>query len=240
MEPEYSITRDPLFLATVGLFAVLTTTLPTLLSQSWLLPILQTVVLTIFLSIAIHQHLTGQALRIVAIWLVCQLVMMILLSLFIPEQVERVIPDGFNRRTAFFEWFFTGVSHLDSPLRRPWQAISELIGITIGTLVTGGLVGIWILERIVNIAGFYAGSILSISDTPMGIIAGLPIWTIARILSYTGFSILLAEPMQTGNWSLIYYLTRHRRLLTISVGLLLISLLLELVLSGLWNTMFSF
>ncbi|MBV7337900.1 hypothetical protein KFU94_58660 [Chloroflexi bacterium TSY] len=240
MQPDYSITRDPLFLATVGLFAVLTTTLPTLLSQSWLLPILQTIVLTVFLSFAIRQRLTGQALRIVAIWLVCQLVVMILLSMFMPEQVERAIPDGFNRKAAFFEWFFTGVSHLDSPLRRPWQTIFELIGITIGTLATGGLIGIWILERTVNIAGFYAGSILSINNTPLGLVAGLPIWTIARILSYTGFAILLAEPMQTGNWSLIYYLTEHRRLLTTSIGLLLISLLLELVLSGLWHTTFSF
>jgi len=55
MEREYQLTRDPVFYLMAAFFAFLTTALPALLGQFRFMPIGQTLVLAIFMAIAVRR-----------------------------------------------------------------------------------------------------------------------------------------------------------------------------------------
>ncbi len=55
MEKEYNLSRDPVFFAMVGFFALLTTGFPLVLGQFRFLPLVQALALAIFLLVALRR-----------------------------------------------------------------------------------------------------------------------------------------------------------------------------------------
>lgn len=244
MNSEHSLITDPIFVMCVAIFAFLTTLFPFAAGLPVLMPILQTLFLIVFLIMIVRKRHPVQAVRVLCIWIVIQLFVALLVSAFFPGQAERAIVDGFARRTAFLEWLFAGSVLPDGIATNTLGRVLEMVVMFIGTLVSAGLIGVWLLVRTVNLAGFYAGSAVNSLGSFAGVLPGLPIWTILRILSYIGFVSVLSEPILTGNWSISHYLFNpespiRRRILLASIILLLASILLELILPNAWRTVFA-
>lgn len=244
MNPEDSLITDPIFVVAVALFAFLTTLLPFLAGMSLLLPLVQTIFLAVFLIMVVRKQHPSQAVRVLCIWSIIQLLVAILVSAFFPEQAEQSIASGFVRRTDFLEWLFTGTLLPDGIMAKPLSRVLETIMVIIGSLLTAGVLGVWLLVRTINLAGYYAGITINSVGSFSGLLAGLPIWTLARIGAYIGFVAILAEPLLTGNWSIGHYLSNpdtfiRRWILIASTILLVLSIIFELLLPGLWRSILA-
>ncbi|MBX3015759.1 MAG: hypothetical protein KF832_29840 [Caldilineaceae bacterium] len=239
VERPYSIVNDPIYYGTVGFFALLTTSLPAVLGQPNFLPIVQTLALFIFLLIPLRQGMLRQALLVVVLWLGIQFTLMGTLTWLLESNVERAIHGGFQYRMAYTAWFFGAASVLrpDSLMAQPLARMLELLGVILGSLVSGGLIGVWFLVKSVNLAGYSMGTLLVAFNNLPGIILALPLWTLCRIAGYAGLVLLLSQPALNGNWQLAAYWRTQRWLITPTFALLLIGLLLELFLPDLWRLM---
>ena len=238
MQKSDSLVHDPVFYIMLGVFALLTTGLAAALGQPRFLPFSQTVALFAFLAVALRQRRWREALWVLALWLVLQIATMIVITRLLPGQVEQAISDGFRYRAAFFGWFY-GVEALPASLRvAPLGRLLEIVGIVLGSLLSGGLVGLWFLMRATNLAAYGAGMLWLDTGQMVSVIAGLPVWTLLRIAGYAGLVVLLAEPLFTRNWQFGHYLSDRRTLLLASTALLVAGLLLELILPGAWRALF--
>jgi hypothetical protein len=239
MAKKYSVLSDPLFYIMLGFFALLTTGLASILGQPRFLPISQTLALFAFVSIAFRRRQNRSALISILIWLILQMATLILLTRVATGQVEWAFNDGFHYRSDFIGWFY-GTGPLPASLvQQPGYRILELIGVLVGSLFSGGLLGIWFLVRAANLTAYGAGALWQTSGDSFAVFGGLPLWALLRLAGYAGFVTLLAEPLFSGNWSLRYYLTNRRRLLLISAGLLGAAILLELTIAQVWPTLFA-
>jgi hypothetical protein len=233
MQDTYSLTRDPLYYVTVGFFALLTTALPGLLGQPRFLPVIQALALTIFIALPLRKgHIRG-ALNVMAIWLTLQYILMALLSWAFGGLVERAMANGFVYQGELAAWFY-GSARLPGSLHAaPLARLVEIAGIVLGSMLTAGLVGAWFLVRAVNLAGYSTGTLLASLDTPALVPLVLPIWSLLRLAGYAGLIVLLAEPLLTNQWAIAFYWARRRRLLLLSLGLIIAGLIAELVLPSL-------
>jgi hypothetical protein len=232
MTDNISITRDPIYYFTVGFFALLTTALPALMGQPRFLPIIQTLALTIFVAVAIHRHNVLGAIKVMALWLPIQFVVLTLLTVTFGQRLEAAFANGFLYRGAITAWFFAGTLFPAGLVSEPLTYVIEVIGILLGSLATAGLVGTWFLVRLVNQAAYGTGILLAALEDPGQSFLVLPYWTLLRAAGYASLIVLCAEPLLTNTWSPSYYWQQHRRLLLISVTLVLLGLLLELFLPG--------
>ena len=110
--------------------------------------------MTLFLAVPLRQRNLRSALFVVFLWLVLAMSTLLALTWLIPSQVEQAIADGFLYRTAFLEWYYAG-----SPLPASFgtqllPSLIEIVGVTLGSLVTGGLVGAWFLVKAANLAAY--------------------------------------------------------------------------------------
>lgn len=237
MQRSYSLAHDPVFYITIGCFAFMTTGLPAAIGQPNFLPIIQTLALFVFMLIPLRQGLIRQALWVLALWLVIQFSVVVTLTWFLEARVERAFYDGFQYRMDYLAWFYGAQAALrpDSFSAAPHARLLELVGILLGSLVSGGLIGVWFLVKSVNLAAYGMGALLvSLQSTAAWLLA-LPLWTLLRIAGYAGLTMLLSEPLLTNNWQPLFYWGNRRRLIVIAGGLLLSGLLVELFLPDLWR-----
>jgi len=228
-DSHYNLTRDPLFLITAGLFALLTTAMPAFMGQVKTMPLLQTVALMVFLAITLRRGSIKTALILMGVWLAVQIVALALMTGFFINQVERSIPHGFDLRTGLAAWLYAGAALPRGPASEPMARGVEIAGIMAGALLTGGLLGVWFLMQAANQAGFSIGVFLA------GFFHGgtLPplflFWTGLRIAGYAGLVALLAEPLWTKNWSFNFYVKSRGRLFLIAFAFVLAGLALEIL-----------
>ncbi|MEM7538179.1 MAG: hypothetical protein AAF639_38785 [Chloroflexota bacterium] len=239
MDSQYYLTKDPIFFITIGFVALIMTAMPAALGQAIFLPVVQTLSLTIFLGMAVRQGQTRSAILLMTIWLVVQVLVITALTWVVPGQIVKLFGDGHNYRVLFVNWFYGANQLPASLLTEPMTRIMEIVGILVGAVLTGGLVGVWYLVHAVNLAGFSAGSLMFEIGNPLIFPIGLPLWTILRIAGYVGFLTLLAEPLLTQQWQVSYYLQQRRYLLLGATGLLLLGLLSEVTLPGVWQAVFG-
>lgn len=230
---QYDLTKDPIFFVTFGFFALLTTALPAALGQPNLLPIVQTVALTLFLAIPLRRGKIGTGILVLSAWLFIQSLVMIAGTALLPVVFERAIHDGFAYHRSLLEWIVTGQSLPGSLLDSPGARLVELFGIVLGSLLSAGLIGLWFLVRAVNQLAYGVGQLAALG--PSGLILAFMPWRLTMIAGYAGSIVLLAQPLLNNNWSPAYYIVRQRRLATVSVSLIVIGLLLEISLPGIWR-----
>lgn len=243
MNQDRSLITDPIFVVCVAVFALLTTIFPFAAGLPLLMPILQTLFLTVFVVMIARKQHPVQAVRVLCIWVVIQLFVALLMSAIAPSQAEMAIADGFARRTAFLEWLYAGAALPDGIAASPVGQVLEMVLVVIGSLISAGLLGVWQLVGAVNLAGYYAGTAVNSVGSFGGILPGLPVWTVLRILAYICFISVCAEPLATGNWSISRIFSNtdapRGRILIGAVVLLLASILFELMLSGVWRNLFA-
>ena len=233
MSNNNSITHDPIYYVTVGFFALLNTALPAALGQPRFLPIIQTISLFVFVAVALHHRNVSGAIKVMAIWLPIQFVAIALLTSIFPAQVEAAFTAGFAYRGAISYWFFGGAPHPATMTTEPVAYFAGLAVTLLGSLITAGLAGIWILVRIVNQSAYGAGVLLSLLENPGQALLVVPYWTLLRAAAHAGLVVLLAQPLLTGTWSPGYYWRNQQRLVQVTFLLLVLALLAELVLPGL-------
>lgn len=233
----YHLINDPLFYSIAAFFALLTTAMPAALGQPRFLVLIQTLALFAFLFYTIRHGYMRQALQLLALWVTVQVITLLIVSVLLPDQVQRAINSGFEKQSEFIGWFHGNQPLADTLWQRPGQRLGEWLGIFLGSLLTGGLVGVGFLVSAVNVAVFKAGALLQ--GGWLLLPAALPPWSLLRLTSYAGFIALLAEPLLTSNWSLRYYLTVRRRHLQIATTLLVAGLILEAILPGAWRALFQ-
>lgn len=236
---DYTITDEPIFYGTAIVFAFLTTLLTGLLGISWLMPALQTIALTLFMFPLVRRGRLRQALLLLFGWLLLQFVLVMFLSMGLPGRMELTIADGFDRRTGMLAWFYASDLAPAGLIESLGSRLLEILAIVIGSIVTAGLVGFWLLIRGVNLAAFYSGTILAaLSDTANGI-GAFPIWTILRLGGYALISLIGGGMLITEAEPFNRYIQRRRTLLFWALGLTLLGLIFELILPDLWRTWFS-
>lgn len=233
----YQLINDPLFYGIAAFFALLTTAMPAALGQPRFLVLIQTLALFTFLFYTIRRGFMRQALLILALWLAVQVISLLVVTTLLPDQVQRAIGGGFEKRSEFLAWFHGGQPLTDTLWASPGPRLGEWGGILLGSLFSGGLVGVGFLVSAVNVAVFKAGILLQGGWQLLP--AALPPWSMLRLASYAGFVALLAEPLLTSNWNLRYYLSVRRRYWQMAAGLLVAGLILEAILPGLWRTIFQ-
>lgn len=237
MQRSYSLAHDPIFYITVGFFAGLTTGLPAAIGQPNFLPIVQTLALFIFLLIPLRQGLIRQALIVLGLWLAIQFALIVTLTWLLEANVERAFHDGFQYRMDYIAWFFGAPTALrpDSFGVQPLSRLIEVLGVLTGSLISGGLIGIWFLVKSVNLAAYGMGALVVALKSPASLLIALPLWSLLRIAGYAGLITIFSEPLLTNNWQPHFYWRNHRRLLVAAGLLLLLGLLSELFLPDLWR-----
>lgn len=234
-----TLLSDPIFYVMLVVFVLISTALPALLGQARLLPLMQAVALTAFVAVAARHRSVKHAIDIMTIWLAIQFVLLLVLALVVNARVEQAIGNGFLFRAEMAEWAFAdGVlpaSWLDQPINR----LIELFGITVGSALSGGLIGIWSVVRTVDLAAFSAAGFLLTPGTLAGLLVGLAPWTVLHIAGAVTLIAVLAQMLWTNTWSPRIYLTDYRRPLAVGVLLLLAAVLAEFALSPLWRAFFN-
>ncbi len=232
MTSRESISNDPVYYITAAFFALLTTVLPAALGMPNFLPILQALVLTLFIATPIRHHNPKGALLIMAIWLPLQFLALSLLTVVSVGLAERAIHDGFVYFGEITAWLYGSGPLPGGIVTAPVSHLREFAGVVLGGLATGGLVGAWFLADIVNLAGYGTGILVRTLDDG-GLWRTLPYWTLVQIAGLGGLLTLCAEPLLTSQWSPAFYWRERWRQLLVSSGLVLIGLLLELFLPNL-------
>jgi hypothetical protein len=227
MNSEYSPTSDPLFYISVGLFALLTTALPAFMGLARLMPIMQALALGIFVILAVRRGDTRHAVWVMVVWLAVQFALVTLLAWLLTERMESAVVDGFTARGAILEWHFSRRTFPGSLVDDASVRLLEIVGATVGSLLTAGVVGDWFLVRAINLAGLQAGGLMANTTGPVLLTSPFVWLTAVRIAGLAGLTILCTEPLLTGNWSPGYYWNNRRRLALISLGLLIAGLILE-------------
>lgn len=235
----YDLVEDPLFYGTVAFFALLTTALPALLGSPLFMRVAQTLGLTLFLALLLRRGDLKHGLWVALLWLGVQGSVIFMLTWFAPTQVERVIADGFLYRRELLEWYYTGGSLPGSFLGGPGNAVAELVGVSLGSLLTGGLVGNWFLVHGVNHYAFGLSSLLGVESPGMGFLAGLAPWRAAQLLGFTLTIRLLAQPLLTNRWSPAHYLPRQSRELGRTLVILAAGILSTIPLPRIWQAWFG-
>ena len=237
MQARYELNRDPVFYLMVAFFALLTTALPGIMGQLRFMPLLQAVTLTLLLAIPLRKRDLAGALLVVFLWLPIAMLAILVLTWLAPLQLERSFDNGFLHRAAYAEWYFAGSPLPASFATQPVGRLLEIVGILLGSLLTGGLVGAWFLVRLANLAAFSAGSLLLALGSPLLLPIALPIWSIVQVIGAGGLVVLLAEPLISGRFVAgIGDLLGTRRRPLLAFGLVyLFGLLLELILPAYWH-----
>ena len=237
MERAYQLSRDPVYFLMAAFFALLTTGLPAVMGQPRFMPFIQAVVLTIFLAISVRRGDIRSGLGIVFLWLAVTMSLILLLTWFVPEQLERAFDNGFMQRAMTSEWYFARSPLPGGITVEPLATAAEIAGIVLGSLLTGGLVGAWFLVRMANLAAFGAGSLLLALESPLWLPVTLPLWSLLQLAGGAGLVVLLAEPLASGGLAagLRHLAGERRRPLFIFGALYLAGLLLELVLPAFWH-----
>lgn len=235
MERGYQLTRDPVFFVMAGFFALLTTALPAVLGQFRFMPLSQTLVLAIFLIVAMRRRDLRAGLLLMLVWLSLSMLVLITLMLIAPGQVERAFTDGFMHRAMISEWYFANSPLPASFATQTLASLLEIAGVTLGALISGGVVGVWFLVRMANLAAFSAGHLLGILGSPLWIVVALPIWSVLQLIGASGLVVVCAEPLLTDRFALGAWLARRRRPLLVSGVIFVAGLVAEWFLPAFWH-----
>jgi hypothetical protein len=158
-----------------------------------------------------------------------------------PVRVEAAFENGFLHRAVYAEWYYAA-NPQSSPLpasfgTQPLPSVVEILGIVLGSLLTGGLVGAWFLMKVANLAAFSAASLLLTLPNLLWIFVALPLWSILQIAGGGGLLVVLAEPLASGKFGAgLRELGRRRRLpFLLFGGMFVLGILLEFVLAPFWH-----
>jgi hypothetical protein len=235
----YNLLEDPIYYIAIIAFAALATGLPALLGSPVFLAVAQTAALWLMLLVPLRRNRVRPAVIVLALWVVIQIVTVFALTLAAPNRLEEAVGNGFLYREALLNWLYAGTALPDSWFSQPMQHLLEIAGVLLGSIISGGLVGVWFLLRAVNDFAFGAAALVGSAGGIAGFMAALQPWMLLRIMGYVGLLPFLAMPGFTGDWQPWRLSSARSRLMLTALLLLVAGLLLELFLPALWAAWFG-
>lgn len=158
-----------------GFFACLTTLWPALMGVSWLMVSLQIIGLTAVSATAILSGGVGQQATATVLWLAVQAATVRVAAWIGPAAVLKAVPGGFDLRGLWLQRFHAGLEP-NFGFGPDGEAVGLLLNsllLTLGSLLTGGLTGSFVMVEQANraalawavfsadVAGSQAGTALS-------------------------------------------------------------------------------
>lgn len=172
---RYKPASDPAFYLIAGFFACLTTLWPALMGVSWLMVSLQVIGLTAVSAIAILSGGIGRQAAVTVLWLAIQAATVRAAAWIGPAAVLNAVPGGFDLRGLWLQRFHAGLAPNFGfgPDGEAAGLLLDSLLLTLGSLLTGGLTGSFVMVEQVNraalawavfsadVAGPQAGAALS-------------------------------------------------------------------------------
>ena len=233
-ETSYHVLNDPVIYPVIALGVVLTTVMPVLLGQRFCLPLLNGLVIFPFLAWALRVGRPRRAVGLVLFWIVVQSVATVAVSLLLTERAGLAILGALEFRTQWLAWIDHG-----TPVLAWLPQLRELIIYALAAFLTGGLAALILLAMVLNTFNFTVASLIQQAVSPvLLLLIAYPIWMVVRLLGYVILAVFLAEPvavldLRPAWWSAWW--PQRRRLLGIGLALILAGVVLQLLLSPVWQ-----
>ena len=149
---RYKPASDPAFYLIAGFFACLTTLWPALMGVSWLMVSLQVIGLTAVSAIAILSGGIGRQAAVTVLWLAVQAATVRAAAWVGPAAVLNAVPGGFDLRGLWLQRFHAGLAPNFGfgPDGAAAGLLLDSLLLTLGSLLTGGLTGAFVMVEQVN------------------------------------------------------------------------------------------
>ncbi len=225
----------------MGFGILVTTALPIFLGQRICLPVLSALVLIPMFIWALREGRPRKAIQLGLFWAVVQSAVFVIATVLLSDSASQAVVGGVEFRSEWLSWIANGTQVLRTPALALDRTVLELIVYSAAMFLTGSVAGLIGLAAAMDAFNFTAASLLTQAARPLLMLLGAwPIWVIVRLVSYLTVGAVLAEPMVHLNLRVEFLLDwwrRRKRLLAIGLGLFVLSVLLQVLLTPLYRSL---
>ena len=236
-----SVLDDWIVFPSMAFGILVTTALPIFLGQRICLPVLSALVLIPMFIWALREGRPRKAIQLGLFWAVIQSAVIVIATVVSSDSASRAIVGGVEFRSEWFTWIANGAQVLRTPALALDRAVLELIAYSAAMFLTGSVAGLIGLAAAMDAFNFTAATLLTQAARPLlMLLAAWPIWVIVRLVSFLTVGAVLAEPMVHLNLRIGFLLDwwrRRKRLLAIGLGIFVLSLLLQVLLTPLYRSL---
>lgn len=239
-QPATNVLDDWVVYPAMALGILATTFFPILLGQQLCLPLLSAAVVIPMFLWALRQGRPGKAITLALFWAALQSLSVIAASWLFEESAWRAVQGGLEYRSAWLQWIAGGPPVAMAPALDVARQGIDLLLYALASALTGGVGGLLLLTLALDRFNFTVASLLAAAQQPaLALIAAWPLWLIVRLVGYIILGAFLAEPLANIDlWPISFptWLRARWRLLLLGLGVILLSVLLQLLLAPLYQT----
>ena len=238
--PAVNVLDDWIVYPTMAVGILATTFFPILLGQQLCLPLLSVAVLIPMFLWALRQGRPRKAIALGLFWVAVQSLSVIIASLLFQDTAWRAVQGGLEYRSAWLAWIEVGPLVALAPSLDYGRQVVELALYSLAMVLSGGVAGLLLLTVALDRVNFTAASLLAATPNPaLALLAAWPLWLLVRLVGYLMVGAVLAEPLANLDLRPAYladWLQRRWRLLLAGLGVVLLGVLLQALLSPLYQT----
>jgi hypothetical protein len=238
--PDEKVLDDWIVYPSMAMGVVVTTFFPMLLGQQICLPLLSAAVLIPMFLWALRQGRPRRAIALALFWVAVQSASVIVASLLFQDSAWRAVQGGLEYRTAWLQWISGGPLVSMAPALNYARQGIDLVIYALAMALTGGVAGLLLLTLALDRLNFTVASLMAAAPQPaLLVVAAWPLWMIVRLVGYIIVGAVLAEPIAGLDLRPAYlaiWLRARWRLLLLGLGVILLGVALQLLLSPLYKT----
>jgi hypothetical protein len=238
--PAENVLDDWIVYPSIALGVVVTTFFPILLGQQICLPLLSAAVLIPMFLWALRQGRPRKAVTLALFWVVMQSVSVIAASLLFADTAGRAVQGGLEYRSAWLAWIEGGPLVSMAPALDYVRQLIDLAIYAVAMALSGGVGGLLLLTVALNRLNFTVATLLAAAQNPVLLaVAAWPVWMIVRLVGFLIVGAVLAEPVANLDLRPAYlaaWLQARKRLLLAGLGIILLGVILQALLSPLYQT----
>ena len=238
--PDEQVLDDWIVYPSMAMGVLVTTFFPILLGQQICLPLLSAAVLIPMFLWALRQGRPRKAISLALFWVAVQSASVIVASLLFQDSAWRAVQGGLEYRTAWLQWIGGGPLVPMAPALNYARQGIDLVIYALAMALTGGVAGLLLLTLALDRLNFTVASLIAVAPQPALLtVAAWPLWMIVRLVGYIVVGAVLAEPIASLDLRPAYLATWLRarwRLLLLGLGVILLGVALQVLLSPLYKT----
>ena len=237
--PVENVLDDWIVYPTMAVGILATTFFPILLGQQLCLPLLSAAVLIPMFLWALRQGRPRRAVALALFWVVVQSLSVIVASLLFSDSAAQAVQGGLEYRTDWLAWIEGGPPVQMAPALDYGRQAIDLALYALAMALSGGVGGLVLLTVALDRFNFTVASLLAGAQTPVLLaVAAWPLWMIVRLVGYLLVGAVLAEPVANLDLRPAYlaaWLQARKRLLLAGLGIILLGVILQALLSPLYQ-----
>jgi hypothetical protein len=237
--PDENVLDDWIVYPSMAAGILVTTFFPILLAQQICLPLLSTAVLIPMFLWALRRGRPHKAVTLALFWVVVQSLSVVVASLLFSDTAARAVLGGLDYRTAWLHWIEGGPPVQIAPALDYGRQLIDLAVYAAAMALTGGVAGLLLLTLALDRFNFTVASLLAAAQNPVLLaVAAWPLWMIARLIGFLILGAALAEPIANLDLRPAYlsaWLQRRKRMLLAGLGIILLAIVLQALLSPLYQ-----